>query len=259
MRLGWVQGDRLIAPLNWIGTPLVAVYLFSMIFYPWLAGRFSWGHVHAVWMEWQTLNVGVLAFISSMVAFNISKYHANEQRGREFIAARSFLPEALSELVSYFRSSAALLSEAWSRARDDTDECKTPLQQELPIPPGNYREVFSRCISLAEPEVANYLSYILMRLQVHDARLRDLAGSFDPQSTTLVLSANIKVHLYRLAELQALVGKIFDYARGIEEFDDAALTWEDFRNAYGTLNLWVDDYDDLEGFTKRALSRKDQN
>jgi len=255
LRLGWVKGDRIIDLLNWIGTPLVGLYIYSMIVYPWIQGGGDWGYVHKVWMSWQTLNVGVLAFISSMVAFNISKYHANQQRHREFIAARSFLPEALSDLSSYFHLSAELLVEAWGRAVDEADRCKTPLNHEVPVLPDNYREIFGRCISLGDPEVSQFLSYMLMRLQVHHSRMTDLAKSFQADSTMLIMSANIKSYLYRLAELQALVGRIFDFARGLEQFNGSPLTWEEFKNAYGNLDIWIDEFEDLEGFTKRSIER----
>jgi hypothetical protein len=42
-----------------------------------------------VWYRWQTLNVRRLAFISSVIAFNIAKYNASKQRERQFIAASS--------------------------------------------------------------------------------------------------------------------------------------------------------------------------
>ena len=259
MRLGWVKGDKLIGVLNWIGTPAVFLYFFSMIVYPWFDKGGQWSGVQDTWMDWQTLNVGVLAFISSMVAFNISKYHANQQREREFIAARAFLPEALSELVGYFEKSAELLVEAWIRATDEQDRCKTPLEHPVPSLPENYREIFSKCISLADPEVAQYLSYILMRLQVHHARINSLSRSFQPDSNTLVIKENIKSYFFRLGELQALVGRIFNYSRGLERFDDSPLSWDEFRGAYGNLYLWLDELDDLGDFTRRAIGRGDNH
>lgn len=259
MRLGLIKADSLIRILNWVGTPAVGLYFFSMVIYPWFSGGGGWSNVQKVWMDWQALNVGILAFISSLVAFNISNHHANQQREREFLAARSFLPEALSELTSYFKQSANLLTEAWTRAKDDSDRCKTPLEAPVPKLPENYKEIFSRCIALAEPEVAGYLSYVLMRLQVHHARVVDLNESFQPESNMLIIKENIRSYLYRLGELQALVGRLFNYSRGIEKFDDSPLSWDDFKNAYGNLDLWIEEIDDLKGFTKRAIVRGDNH
>lgn len=125
----------------------------------------------------------------------------------------------------------------------------------MPVLPDNYREILARCISLGDPEVSQFLSYMLMRLQVHHSRMTDLDKSFQADSTMMVMSQNIKSYLYRLAELQALVGRIFDFARGLEEFNDSPLSWEEFKNSYGNLDIWIDEFEDLEGFTKRAIER----
>ncbi|PCM43773.1 hypothetical protein CPA50_15575 [Marinobacter sp. ANT_B65] len=255
MRLGWFKGDQLVSIVNWVGTPLVIFYVYGMTIHPLFNGAGGWSNLHKVWMDWQTLNVGVLAFISSLIAFNISKHHANQQREREFIAAKSFLPEALSELVAYFKSSAIVLNEAWWKAKDDSSRKKGPLQSDTPQLPENYKEIFSRCISLAPPDVSVYLSYILMRLQVHNARITGLFEDFQPNSTMSVLPVNVISYIYSLGELQALANKIFDYARGIDDFRDEALNWEDFRNAYRSLNISIGQVDDLEPSTKLAVGR----
>ncbi|OOF32629.1 hypothetical protein BZJ21_15105 [Salinivibrio costicola subsp. alcaliphilus] len=74
-----------------------------------------------------------------------------------------------------------------------------------------------------------------------------------------IIKENIRSYLYRLGELQALVGRLFNYSRGIEKFDDSPLSWDDFKNAYGNLDLWIEEIDDLKGFTKRAIVRGDNH
>jgi len=61
-------------------------------------------------------------------------------------------------------------------------------------------------------------------------------------------------------ELGTYVNKLFPFARGIESFDSSPLTWEDYKNALGNLDVWIDDiYIDenmnLESFIKRVLER----
>lgn len=247
--------DKLIDFLNVAGIPAALVMTVGMVVFPWFAGGFSWAYVHAVWMDWQTLNVGVLAFAASLIAFNISRYHDNQQRHREFIAARSFLPEALSELISYFKASAKLLTDALEYVSRDQNISAPQPSFELPAPPEGYREIFSRCISLAEHDVAEHLSRILMRMQIHNARITSLVDELRPESRTVVLKQNIITYLYRLGELQALTGQVFNYARGLEPFKRESLTWEDFTNAYNNLDIWVEEIEDLEGFTRRAIKR----
>ena len=253
--IGIVKADTLVRILNWVGIPLIGVYLICMIFAPWITAGGDWGYVQSVWDRWQSLNVGMIAFISSVVAFSISRFNENKQRERNFIAARAFLPEALSELTTYFKSSGSLLKEAWQRAKDKSGIDKTPLLEPMPDQPAGYKETFSRCIEFAEPDVGKRLAYMLMRLQIHHSRLKELESSFREDGRIFISPQNIISYLYCLSELQALANRLFEFARGFEEFDGRGLVWEDFRTAYGNLGIWVEDFDDLAGFTQRAIKR----
>lgn len=253
--IGIVKAETLASILNWVGIPLIGVYLIGMIIAPWIVAGGNWDHVQSVWDRWQSLNMGVLAFISSVVALNISRFNENKQRERNFIAARAFLPEALSELTAYFKLSGLLLKEAWLRVDNKGNVDKLPLQKQKPILPAGYKETFSRCIGFAEPDVAEYLAYMLMRLQVHHSRMNELTTCFSEDSTMIMVSQNIISYLYCLAELQALTNRMFGFARGLEEFDSSDFTWENYKDAFGNLDIWVEDYDDLAGFTKRAIDR----
>lgn len=250
VRVGIFRGESLVKAVNVLGLIFLLLYIYGMFLYPSLS-TLSWSHVHSVWMEWQTLNVGVLAFISSLIAFNISKYHVRQQRQREFIAAKSFLPEALSELVGYFRKSANCFTEAWYKALSNTNK----LRMEPPTLPSLYRETFSRNIAHAEPEVAAYLAYILVRLQVHHSRITNLREDWESLIRSELDQKNIVSYMYCLGELQCLIARLFDFARGVEEFIDEPLTWTEFENAYFNLNIDLHSIEDLEGFTKRALER----
>lgn len=221
---------------------------------PWFVGNWSWVYVQDVLDRWQGLNVGMLAFVSSVIAFNISRFNADKQRAREFAASKAFLPSALSELSTYFVASAAVFKLGW--------ESQHGVRPDFVIPavPEHYKEVFSNCIQHAQPEVGEYLSIILMRMQVHDARLRDYVSDGNCGPRYSPEKHNLIPYLYRLAELQAMVGKLFSFARGLEPFDRSPLVWEDFRNAFGGLGVWADeiemeDVGSLEAFTKRAIAR----
>lgn len=252
--LGIFQPEKLIGFLTFVGLPAAVFYFICMFVFPWVDGNFVWSHVQNVWDRWQSLNVAMLAFVSSITAFNISKFNAEKQREREFLASKAFLPAALSELVSYFKASAALLEAGWESEPGNRPAFLAP------VLPQEFKEVFASCIRHAEPSVGDYLSLILVRLQVHDARLRgyiDQRGDndqFNPDKYNLI------TYFYRLGELQALVGKLFEFARNNGDFDSTPLDWETFRNAYGNLdieidNIRIDDNMNLEAFTKRAISR----
>lgn len=254
--LGVLKPDTLVTLLNWIGIPIIACYVVSMFVYPWFASDWNWALVENVWDRWQSFNVGMLAFVSSITAFNIGRYNAEKQREREFMASKAFLPDALSGLASYLADSADLLKEGWEASRGDS------IKTALPIPPLDFKEVFRDCIRHADREVGEYLARILKRLQVHAARL---ATYVDQQSDDTWVSPqqhNLITYIYRLGEIRAMVNRLFPFARSQGPLDASALTWEDFKDAYGNLNFWIEDIcldgvTNLEAFTKRALERTD--
>lgn len=131
---------------------------------------------------------------------------------------------------------------------------------EVPNPPDNYKEIFQQCIRYAEPDVGDYLSKILVLLQIHNSRMKDYVENFEKADRVDPVQHNLLTYLYRLGELQALVSNLFGFARNQESFNDRHLEWEDFRNAYGNLDIWVetfriDETMNLEDFTKRAILR----
>lgn len=252
--LGILKPDTLVNLLNFVGLPIAALYAFCMFAWPWLSGCGDWGYVQEVWDRWQSLNVGMLAFVSSITAFNIARYNAEKQRERDFLAAKAFLPAALSELILYFKSSAAVFSLGWNSSYENKPSFVVP---ELPM---GYKSVFGDCIRHAEPSVGDYLSRILVWLQVHDSRMRDYVKQHSDEDYLNPDRHNLITYFYRLGELYALVGKLFEFARNMGEFDSSPLNWEDFRNAYGNLDIWtdeivIDDKMNLEAFTKRAIDR----
>jgi len=254
--IGVVKFDTLVKVLNVVWIPVALIYVGSMLLYPWLALGWDWHQVQNVWDRWQSLNVGMLAFLSSITALNISRFNAEKQREREFRASKAFLPDALDELSSYLDSCAAVFVAGWNAQRGE------PINVAAPSPPPGYKEVFRECIRHAEQDVGDFLSRMLFRLQVHSARLE---GYLEEQKDGKWLSPdryNLLSYLYGLGKLQAMVNKLFPFSRSMAAFDSAALDWEDFNNAYRSLGLWIEDFrideeNNLEASTKRWLERKD--
>lgn len=243
-----------IAALKWIGATAAILYVGSMFIFPWIAGRGEWTYVQAVWDRWQALNVGLLAFISSLIAFSISRCKAELQRKRDFLSAKAFLPAVFSSLIDYFKASATTLTYAW----DAHEGGGTGIA--CPEPPKDYREVFGHCIRYADPDVGDRLAYILARLQVHDARLCDLVSELNGKAQYSPDRANIIAYLYELGELQALINQLFEFARGEEQFNSDPLGWLEFSNAYSNLkirveNMHMNEQLDLEKFTRGVISR----
>lgn len=235
--------------LIWVGS---IVYLSAMVVAPVYQGNWDWVYIQNVWDRWQGLNVGMLAFIASIIALNISRYKAEQERKRNFIAAKAFLPEALSELTGYCNESMAVFAEVYSRSTDNTT-----LEISIPELPEGYRTVFQDCIRTAEPDVGDFLvdilAYILMRLQVHHSRMQALAqkGVIRPSAKDNIIS-----YLYCIAEIQAKINRTFNYARGLEDFDRSPLVWEDYRNALSLGGINPKDYEGLQGFIERKIKRQ---
>lgn len=245
--------ERGLAFANWLVVALSSIYVYSMLLHPWFNG--GWKYVHAVWLEWQSLNVGILAFAASVIAFNISRYQATQQRRRELVAARAFLPDSLSELTQYFKECSGLLLTAYQFAKRH-DRVTAKALDAKPIPsPNHHKEVFSRCISLADTALAEHLSYILTCLQIHHSRISELIESQKPNSHRITIAQNVVTYIFRLGELQALINNTFNYARGEEEFSSKVLDWNSYKTAYANLGILINSVDDLEGFTKRNLNR----
>lgn len=247
----WLVSDRL---LNSVGLPLLALYGFSILFYPWLTPEANWAYVQEVWDRWQTLNAGALAFLASLVAFNIARANAEEQRERNFIAAKALLPSTLSRLMAYCEECARIFDALW----------QADGQRRMPLryvsPPEGHQEVFSDCIRHASPEVGAYLSKILVLLQVHDTRFQD-AVLLEPGGNERVITRhNLLVYVFRLGELHALLGGVFGFARSEESFKPKELTWDELQSAYRIMDLqiedlYIDDKINLEAFSIRWLER----
>ncbi|MEW8058544.1 MAG: hypothetical protein AB2787_03655 [Candidatus Thiodiazotropha endolucinida] len=253
LHLGILKPDTWVKVLNVVGIPTAIVYFTCMFVFPFIDGQGDWDYVQNVWDRWQSINVGMLAFISSITAFNISKYNENKQRERNFLAAKAFLPTALSELCSYFKSCARILTSAW-----EGDSNRSRPVYTIPTLPDNYREVFSQSIRYAETDVGNYLTRILVWLQVYDSRLINFIHLNDESEWKNADKRNIIIYLCRLAELQVLVNKLFQFARNMEYFDSTDLKWEDFNTAFKELNIdhqiyRIDEEVNLETITRKVI------
>ncbi|MCR9186626.1 MAG: hypothetical protein NXH81_14605 [Halieaceae bacterium] len=235
-------------------------YLYSMIFHPILSGGGSWHHIGAVWYDWQALNVGVLAFAASLVAFNISAYNSEQQRRRDFRAAQAFLPDALSELTRHFRTSAAYLKQAVALAKPISELVNAPRQPVnlpiLPSAPTSFRTVFRDSIQKAEPEVGEYLARILRDFQIHETRMIGLHESAESANGFFGhVSTNILGRIVDLGELQARVNNIFSYARAVDGFNGRHPTFDDFIQAYVNMNIHPEAADGLITATKRRVAK----
>ena len=220
----------------WVGVPLFSAYFTAMVICPIVTGVFDWQYIQQVWHSWQTLNAGMIALFSSVVALNISRINANEERKREFVAAKAFLPAALSELTHYFENCVVVLVEAWPRVTDVENHDTGPLESAVPDLPEEFRNVFRECIRHADGPVAERLALVLSKIQIHRSRFLGYVDMFKPESDMVPTLGNGLNYFYDIAELYALVSMLFDFARG-GKFDDPKPTLKDFHNAYNNFEM----------------------
>lgn len=248
--------------LNKIGGSLIAVYVVAMFIVPTLQTMPNWNALQDVWDRWQGLNVGMLAFIASIIAFNISAYNAEQERKRNFVATRAFLPEAFSDLISYCYQSISVLDEAWQRTRNDSDRCRTPLETPIPSLPNSYRPVFQDCIKTASPEVGERLAYILTKLQIHNSRMQSLGEEFHPNSRVSIAPHNVITYLYAIAKIHALICQLYEFARGEEDFEEASLTLKNYQTAFSLSDTGISyrsEFQELVDFIQNIINRENDN
>ncbi len=236
------------------------IYIFSMFLYPWFDKEWNWQHVQNVWDRWQGLNVGMLAFISSVIAFSISKYHVEKQREREFMAVRSYLPLSLSELQEYLYSSSAILRSAW----ESLSAKKLPEFNPIYLPKESIL-IFENCIKLGDTEIGDHLSKILTKLQVFNSRINSIKQSKSNETQTFInymtstTHRNLLVYFYNLGEITSMVAKSYAIGRGKDDLNLSNPVWEDFINAYQQLDIvpenYIADKDSLETLTKRLIKK----
>jgi len=231
---------------------IVVTYLYSMFIYPLISTGFDWGRIQNIWDRWQGLNVGMLAFSSSVIAFSISKYNAESQRKREFLSARAFLPAALSELNDYFKNVAVYFNGLLKKTDVYGDTYVN-----IPKQPAGFKNVFENCIRHATPEIGDYLADILSKLQVIDARinpekLTDKALiSYQP----IILPTNLIIYTFNLGELACMVNKAFSIGRGKElnlEYPD----WEEFLSAYHQLKIYPEKFTYNEKYSLELITKQ---
>lgn len=253
--------DKIIQIAKWILLFIILAYTTSMFIIPIFTTGGNWQKIQNIWDRWQSLNVGMLALSSSLIALFITQYKEEKQRNRNFVAEKSFLPNALSDLSDYLAESGTIIKDRAEKSfRNRQAYLLTPGTEEVPgvkklqlpkIEVPNYPEqsivVFKECIRYAEPEVGDYISDILKKLQIHNSRTKGMNNEL------LQRYEYYESCLYSAAKIKALINNIFDYARNEGSFNPSINNWEAYKAAFVNLNIDLDKFSGLENFTKKRL------
>jgi len=213
-------------------------YLIGMFIGP-LITKPEWGYLQSVWDRWQSLNVGILALLSSVLVFKATKYHSEQVRERQYKAARALLPDALKQLDSYCKEATSTLIGLWNdciQANQIEDNFET---SHLSIPQ-NVMAVFKECISYADEEFGAHLARVLANLQVFDTRLAEMCNKVRSKDNGALTLYNVKVNIVLLSKIHVFLNKSYKEARGMGKFETFKLTLEEYKHSFTLLNLEVE-------------------
>lgn len=209
--------------------------------------------------NWQTFNAGMIAILASIIAafiaisldvsarqreavrtresrnnerFKVKEQRRvlEEQRQRELVAARVFLPAALSMIHTYVESVSHELLTLYRNQKNNQNGDKQisnisniSNKFEKII---NYQQAFKECIRLSDPEVSSDLAYILIHLQVFTARLQ--------LKNNALSKINIREQLVDSLRFQLKIEGLFDFSR---TGDPVAFYYKDHNKYYDRLSI----------------------
>lgn len=191
----------------------LALYLASMVAYPFYISDLDWNYVQGVWNTWQTFNAAMIALLASIIAL-AAMYSESQKRERELLAAKALLPEALTQLIYFCKHSASLLKEAYiNRNEPNSDPYLLYINGDIHQIPEWVGSAFQGCIIAADKPDAVYMAGILAELQVIRARLVSIHHDSNKDMELLVMPDDLISHIRQLGYLVAKVNALFPYAR----------------------------------------------
>lgn len=277
---------------------VILVYICCMFVYPYCSGGYDWDYLIWVLGYWQTFNAAMIALFSSFIAFimmlfklNVERENLEKERERNFTASRAFLPNVFYDLTVYCEKCAKLQMDAFrktqkvERLENEMEELKkldhneekfnaiqvvekmldearaAKLDYGFVNLPDSYTEVFRRCIKYANQEVSLYLSELITKLQIHNARINDLVSNFHQDSGEIYFTSSFLDDFLYLGTIRVLIDRQYNFARGMSDFDNSPIIWDEYRNAYSVMNIWIEVVVDrfgctLEKYTKKHLKNE---
>jgi hypothetical protein len=231
-------------------------YLWGMFIGP-LIVSFDWEYLQKVWERWQSLNVGVLALISSVLVFKATKYHSEQTRERQYIAARALLPEAMSELDDYCLGASKALKTLWYEEQSLHDVSEFSVS--YPELPQKYKSTFRDCISYSEKNFGTHLARIIANLQLFDSYLSSSCKPKNSKKRDDVSQHRVIVMMVLLSKIHALVNLSYAHARGLEEFQLRELTIDDYEKSFTLIGLihYLDyeETDEVRSMAHKAIAK----
>jgi hypothetical protein len=256
--------------IKWCSAVIALLYFTSMFIYPWTQG--GWGYVETIWRDWQSLNMGMLAFMAALfglarnqeIAHNErerDKKEKDDERKQQLRAALANLPQALSDLIEYGREALQFLEKVWPYIDTPEGKMRKVIDEHYKelTPPElmeSHVQVFKDCMEFGGSNLYRILSKILRHLQINNTRIRKLIAEISPGSTKTVTTINILSLFYRVTEAQVMIDRLFGYARERENLNISGLVYDEFRTALILAEVEVDEFPELVGFIRSVLERE---
>ena len=247
-----------------LGPILFILYIISMVIIPFNEG--GWVYTLKTWQDWQSFNTGVIAIfaaiIATVTAINIDEnvkereesrrsYEQQQiidQRRREFIAARAFLPNALSNITHYAQNCTVNIRSVYIKGRLNTFltlEQKQELTDKFrKAEPYELEKVFQECIKLGDEEESNQISKLLIELQVFISRMKIFEKDSD-----IPISYMREMLIYSVY-FQFKIDGFYDFARKGQPIRSPSSNAESY---YSRLSTLGDDDEVISNKTDKLL------
>ena len=206
----WEGAAVLIIASYFLSMVIIPIFITIYQVFPNLSFSVIWWSIQSVWDRWQTFNAAILALIASVIAFKATTYHDHREQENNFRAAKSQLPQALSDICSYLGRCAQIHYQHYGRIKLGEERVQAP----VPARPLEAVASIVECIRYSPVEVGDYLSKILESLQVIHARLA-------PDSHGVIyvgILANEISYIKYIARAYKRSENLFGYARNEQPF-----------------------------------------
>ncbi|WP_394166197.1 hypothetical protein [Photobacterium piscicola] len=220
----------------------LTLYVFFMVIMPFYDGGFH--QALKVWEKWQTFNSGMIALVAAIITAYTAVYidkqarqrdnknredeerrykdtkatekrKHDEQREREFIAAKAFLPHVLADIDTYAKICTKtlfpLLSGVEFKHRVTNEKIKELNEHFQSInPPQNFEKVFQDCIKFGNEYESKKISKLLLDFQVFNSRMKGFKDNDDQSEySTNYMTEMLVYTIY----FQLKVIGFYDFAR----------------------------------------------
>lgn len=103
----------------WFGGIAIIPYAYMMLLKPWIDGCWDWQYVQAVWMDWQSLNTGVLALIASFTALYVTSFRQRQEDEKNKKLAKALLLTTAENVYDFCLMNASILLNALHSGNED--------------------------------------------------------------------------------------------------------------------------------------------